>query len=97
MTDNKDEKNYGEENLLKMLNKIGYSSHDIVNNIQSIDEIVKDREHMHVEKIDMYTYNRLMKIKKDNKVFDKNIIGVSVFILYELLYDKNIKLIDRNS
>ncbi|TPR16732.1 hypothetical protein [Apilactobacillus timberlakei] len=81
---------YDLDEIHSFLDKIGYPN----DNLDSTIVNMKNANSKQL-KIDNDTYNRLKKIKQDHNVFTKDIVGMSVLIMYDLLYKNKLKISDK--
>ncbi|TPR14963.1 hypothetical protein DY052_05935 [Apilactobacillus timberlakei] len=82
-------KKYHEENLNDMLSELG-----IAKNSGSV-KTIKDKKSLHPVNINDFTYSKLIRIKKEHSIFSRNIIGASVYLLHEILYGDDYKIVKK--
>lgn len=71
-------------NIQNLFEDFGYDKDS--KGAEKLNELISNNEKDHPMLINDNTYKQLQRIKKDKKVFSRNAVGISVFMLYEVLY-----------
>ncbi|TPR14964.1 hypothetical protein DY052_05940 [Apilactobacillus timberlakei] len=85
-TDNRRE--YYEDNINYVFDALGYDGE-----AQQVSKLIRDHSKLHPINVNENTYKQISRIKKDHKIFSKNIVGMGIYLLYEIIYGDEFDII----